>query len=107
MPGLFGNGPKQRNPGGFPPAPHVPPSGFAGAGQQTQAAQAVTFAPASIAGFSGKSMFKRRRKKKRAASASKSRTRKRSSSRKRKLKRLVKGSRAAKAYMAKIRRMRK
>jgi len=76
----------------------VPPGGFAGFAQQTAAAQnsARKAVPGSRAAA-------RVRRKKRAKVANKSRRRNRPA----KKARLVKGSAAAKAYMAKIRRKRK
>lgn len=78
----------------------MPPNGFAGLAQQTPAVQALY-------GQRGRRSTSRRRKKS-AAAAPKRRRRAASKSKgSRKLKRLVKGSAAAKRYMAKIRRMRK
>lgn len=83
----------------------VPPGGFAGFAQQTAATQEL-FRAAGMKG--GRTTQRRRRKakatrKKRAVRATKKRTR-RSSKRPA---RLVKGSAAAKRYMAKIRRKRR
>jgi hypothetical protein len=77
----------------------VPPGGFAGMAQQTDATRAL-FARAGRAG--GRSTQRKRRRKAKAAGA----TRKRRRSSKRPA-RLVKGSAAAKRYMAKIRRKRR
>ena len=78
----------------------VPPGGFAGFAQQTPATQQM-FARAGRKG--GKTTARRRRKKVKAAAP-----RKRKSVRKAKSKaRLVKGSAAAKKYMASIRRKRR
>lgn len=91
------------------PKPYVPPSGFTGNASQTPAAQATFSAPSSIAyAMTGG----RRRKRRKAASSTKKRAsspRKKRASSRRKAKRaiLVKGSAAAKRYMAKLRRMRK
>jgi len=83
----------------------VPPGGFAGFAQQTPATQALF----QRAGRTNGGTVRRRKRRtkaktKRAARARSAapRTRKRA-----KANRLVKGSRAAKAYMAKIRRKRK
>jgi hypothetical protein len=81
----------------------VPPGGFAGFAQQTAATQAMFQRAGRTGGL--RSARKRRRKSKtrsRAAVPRKRRTKGRA-----KKARLVKGSRAAKAYMAKIRRKRK
>jgi hypothetical protein len=80
----------------------VPPGGFAGNAQQTGATQ-LLFAKAS--GARGGRVTQRRRRK--TTKAKTTRKRRSSSSRAKKPARLVKGSRAAKAYMAKIRRKRK
>ena len=86
---------------------YVPPNGFIGAGQQTQAAQLI-----EMGGMRRNGGTKRRRKRKSSAKRAAPRRAKRrtsSSSRKRagKAKRFVKGSAAAKRHMAKLRRMRK
>jgi len=79
----------------------VPPGGFAGFAQQTPATQALF----QRAGRKGGRTTARRRRKARAKSAT---PRKRKTAKRRATKaRLVKGSRAAKAYMARIRRKRK
>jgi hypothetical protein len=80
----------------------VPPGGFAGFAQQTAATQALFQRAGRTGGL--RSARKRRRKstKSRAAVPRKRRAKGRA-----KKARLVKGSRAAKAYMAKIRRKRK
>jgi len=80
----------------------VPPGGFAGFAQQTAATQAL-FQRAGRVG--GKRSAAKRRKTKRAKP--RAATRKRKSPVRAKKARLVKGSKAAKAYMAKIRRKRK
>lgn len=82
----------------------IPPNGFAGQVQQTQANQLVRTRGASA-------WTRTRRKKRKAAApkkrATKRRTKRASSSRSAKPARLVKGSAAAKRYMAKLRRMRR
>lgn len=85
----------------------IPPLGFLGNAQQTPAAQLTVsgLAAARAAGRRGgrRSAARRRRRigrKKGGANRTRFRTSKRRA-------RLVKGSRAAKAYMAKLRRMRK
>jgi hypothetical protein len=80
----------------------VPPGGFAGFAQQTPATQALF----QRAGRPVRSSTRRKRrtKAKRAAAAPRKRTRRAKSKRPA---RLVKGSAAAKRYMAKIRRKRK
>ena len=82
----------------------VPPGGFAGFAQQTPATQALFQRAGRVGGTSRRRKRRTKAKTKRAtrARAAAPRTRKRA-----KAKRLVKGSRAAKAYMAKIRRKRK
>jgi hypothetical protein len=87
----------------YRPSIVVPPSGFAGNAQQTGATQ-LLFAKAS--GSRGGLTTQRRRRK---AKAAKPRTRKTAKRAKRagKKARLVKGSAAAKRYMASIRRKRK
>jgi hypothetical protein len=79
----------------------VPPGGFAAYGQQTPATQQL-FARAGRKGGKRSAATRRRRKKSAARAAPK-----RKRARRAKPARLVKGSRAAKAYMAKIRRKRK
>lgn len=81
----------------------VPPGGFAGFAQQTPATQAL-FQRASRGTRSSAPRRKRRTKAKAKAKAT---TRRRRSTKAKRPARLVKGSRAAKAYMAKIRRKRK
>jgi hypothetical protein len=76
---------------------YIPPNGFGGQGQQTTANQLVGTRPAR----SGVTRRRRRKVAKRAAP----RRRKRTSSKR--PARLVKGSAAAKRYMASIRRKRK
>lgn len=78
----------------------VPPGGFAGNAQQTSATQ-LMFAKAT-GSKGGRTTQRRRRKAKKTAT----RSRKRKSPRARKA-RLVKGSAAAKRFMASIRRKRK
>jgi len=80
----------------------VPPGGFAGFAQQTAATQAM-FQRAGRKGGK-KSAVTRRRKKAKTKTAA---VRRKRTGTKRGKARLVKGSRAAKAYMAKIRRKRK
>lgn len=90
---------------GAPPnKPRVPPNGFAGQSQQTAAAQATFGLTPTLRGAPPR---RRRRRRKVARTSSRRRTRstRRTSSRKRA--HLVKGSAAAKRYMAKLRRMRK
>jgi hypothetical protein len=85
----------------------VPPGGFAGFAQQTPATQ-LMFQRAGRIG--GQTTQRRRRKKNGSAKrrrSSPSTSRMRSRTRKRGRARLVKGSAAAKAYMAKIRRKRR
>jgi hypothetical protein len=86
--------------GGIPimPGQFIPPNGFAGFSQQTPAVQAIY--------RGGRTMSRTgRRRKKKAAVRAKGRSKPRKSSKK--LKRLVKGSAAAKRYMSKIRKMKK
>jgi len=78
----------------------IPPNGYVGFGQQTQAVQ---YGLRAAIGAVKRAVGGKRRTKKRKASST---TRKRGATRKRKAK-LVKGSAAAKAYMAKIRKKRK
>lgn len=78
----------------------VPPGGFAGFSQMTQASQRALGARSNGNGNGT------RRRKRRASTRSGSAKRKRTTT-KRKANRLVKGSAAAKRYMAKIRRKRK
>lgn len=80
----------------------VPPGGFAGFAQQTAATQAMF----QRAGRKGGLTSARRRKRKTTAKKKAVRRVKRKTPRK-SARRLVKGSAAAKAYMAKIRRKRK
>lgn len=80
----------------------VPPGGFAGNAQQTSATQ-LMFAKAS--GSRGGRTTQRRRRKAKAAAAP--RRRKKTRARARGKARLVKGSAAAKRFMASIRRKRK
>ena len=79
----------------------VPPGGFAGNAQQTAATQQL-FAKA-VGAKGGRTTQRRRRK----AKASKPRARKKTRARARGKARLVKGSAAAKRFMASIRRKRK
>lgn len=79
----------------------VPPGGFAGNAQQTAATQQL-FAKAT--GARGGRTTQRRRRKAKAKTATRSRKRKSPGRRKA---RLVKGSAAAKRFMASIRRKRK
>jgi hypothetical protein len=78
----------------------VPPGGFAGVAQQTDATKAL-FARAT--GRRGGRATQRKRRRKAKATRSAPKRRKRTG----KLKRLVKGSAAAKRHMAKIRRKRR
>lgn len=80
----------------------VPPGGFAGFAQQTQATQALFQRAGRLGGVRSARRRKRRTAKKKAAAAPRRRRRTRSSP-----KRLVKGSAAAKRYMARIRKMRR
>lgn len=80
----------------------IPPGGFAGFAQQTPATQALFSRAGRIGGL--RSAAKRRRKSKKKAAAAPRRRRRASAKR---AARLVKGSAAAKRYMAKIRRKRK
>lgn len=81
----------------------IPPNGWAGTAQQTQATQLV------VGGMSGRATGTRRRKRKSAAKRAtpKRRTRRASSRSAKRPARMVKGSAAAKRYMAKLRRMRR
>jgi len=78
----------------------VPPGGFAGFAQQTAATQAM-FQRAGRKGGKRSAAKRRKTSKKKAVRRVKRKTPRKSA------RRLVKGSRAAKAYMAKIRRKRK
>jgi hypothetical protein len=81
-----------------PRSMYIPPNGFAGQGEQTQANQLVA------------AMIARPARKRRKAKRAKPRAAARAKPRKRKAKRparLVKGSAAAKRYMASIRRKRR
>lgn len=80
----------------------IPPGGFAGFAQQTAATQALFQRAGRVGGL--RSARKRRRKSKAKKSATRKVARRRKAGGKR---RLVKGSAAAKRYMARIRRMRK
>lgn len=82
----------------------VPPGGFYGFAQQTQATQAMFQRAGRLGGLRSAAKRKRRRKsaKKKAARVGVKRRRSRKSPR-----RLVKGSAAAKRYMARIRKMRR
>lgn len=82
------------------PGQFVPPNGFAGFAQQTPAVQSLYRGKRS----GGKRRSGGRRKKKAAAVRASGRRR---TKRAGKAKRFVKGSAAAKAYMAKIRKLRK
>jgi hypothetical protein len=92
-----------------------PPGGFAGLGQQTRAAQLTVQRAMGSGGPTRRRGPAKRRKASRAAGANRRRsyasgprtTRARAASRGMQKGRLVKGSAAAKRYMAKIRRMRK
>jgi len=79
----------------------IPPGGFAGFAQQTPATQALFQRAGRVGGQ--RSAAKRRAKRKKTAAKTTTRRRKRTSKRAR----LVKGSAAAKRYMASIRRKRK
>ena len=79
----------------------VPPGGFAGFAQQTAATQALFQRAGRKGGLRSASKRRRKTSKKKAVRKVARRTPKKSKQR------LVKGSRAAKAYMAKIRRKRK
>lgn len=81
----------------------VPPGGFAGFAQQTAATQAMFQRAGRLGGT--RSATRRRRKKKTAAKTVRRRRRKSASGRSRR--KLVKGSAAAKRYMARIRKMRR
>jgi len=82
----------------------IPPGGFAGMAQQTPATQQAF---AQVAGRRGGQTTQRRRRRKAKASAAPRRRRKSSGRRRRGRAHLVKGSAAAKRYMAKIRRKRR
>jgi hypothetical protein len=79
----------------------MPPLGFAGAAQQTMANQHLH--SKSLAKISGG----RRRRKKKSSAVKSTRKRRATKARKGGRARLVKGSAAAKRYMAKIRKLRK
>jgi hypothetical protein len=82
----------------------VPPGGFAGFAQQTPATQAMF----QRAGRTTSTTARRRKRKTAAKKRAKTtRARRRTTARAKRPARLVKGSRAAKAYMAKIRRKRR
>lgn len=81
----------------------IPPGGFAGFAQQTAATQALFQRAGRVGGL--RSARKRRRKSKAKAKSTRTATKRRKSTRGKR--RLVKGSAAAKRYMARIRRMRK
>lgn len=82
---------------------YVPPNGFVGYANQTPAAKGnQTLRGVGITSGT-RSAFTRKRRKK----STKARSTKRASTRRSKPARLVKGSAAAKAYMAKIRKRRK
>ena len=100
-----GGGPSSYLVAGNQPMPNIviPPGGFAGFAQQTPATQAL-FARAGRKGGL-RSAAKRRRKRKTKAKTTRTRTRRTRSTRRKA--RLVKGSAAAKRYMARIRKMRK
>lgn len=88
----------------IPMGTFVPPNGFAGLSQQTPAVQQLYRSK----GRGGATRTRRRRSKKKAAGVSKTRVRRASGTRKSSVKkRMVKGSAAAKRWMAKIRKMRK
>lgn len=79
----------------------VPPGGFAGFAQQTAATQAMFQRAGRKGGLRSASKRRKKTSKKKATRKVARRTPRKSKAR------LVKGSRAAKAYMAKIRRKRK
>jgi len=82
---------------------YIPPGGFVGSGQQTQAGQA-TLLGTRRGGNGGR---RRRRSRSSSRGSSAPRRKRRATGRKsRKLRRLVKGSAEARRYMARIRRMR-
>lgn len=91
----------------------IPPGGFVGFGQQTPAVQAMFARWGRVGGM--RSAARRRRKRRKTASATRvrrrrsaaPRVRRRRRSSSRRPARLVKGSAAAKRYMAKIRRKRR
>lgn len=84
----------------------VPPGGFAGFAQQTPATQAMFQRAGRTGGLRSAAKRRKRRKSATAKAPKRSRRVARAGVRKKKA-RLVKGSRAAKAYMAKIRRKRR
>jgi len=86
------------------PVIYVPPSGFVGNAHQTGATQLLFAKAAGARG--GRTTQRRRRKAKKTATRTVSRKRK-TAKRAGKKARLVKGSAAAKRYMASIRRKRK
>lgn len=83
----------------------VPPGGFAGFAQQTPATQELFRRAGRIGGQHSAATRRRRRKAKTTARPIRHRTRRKALRAKKS--RLVKGSAAAKRYMARIRRMRK
>ena len=80
----------------------IPPGGFLGFGQQTQATQALLRKKRAK-----KKRAKKKTAKKRPARRGARTKKRRATTRKKKTARLVKGSAAAKRHMAKLRRMRK
>lgn len=101
--------PAQPSKGG---APIVPPTGFSGVASQTAAAQATFRAPPqlSAAGIYANRTTRKRRRRRRSSPTLRRRRAARSAAPRKKRKRrarLVKGSAAAKRYMAKLRAMRK
>ncbi len=83
----------------------VPPGGFAGFAQQTPATQELFRRAGRLGGQRSAATRRRRRKAKTAARPVRHRTRRRAV--RARNGRMVKGSAAAKRYMARIRRMRK
>lgn len=89
----------------MPKIKFVPPGGYAGFAQQTPAVQTLVSRPSTVTRKKSGSAPKRR--KKRVAKKAPARKRAVRRARSGKPARLVKGSAAAKAHMAKLRKMRK
>lgn len=94
--------------------PIIPPGGFAGLGQQTPATQQLFGRAVAKKKRRGKKRPARKRAAKKTARkrpvrarGARSNTRRKVARKKKPLKRMVKGSAAAKRHMAKLRRMRK
>lgn len=85
----------------------IPPGGFAGFAQQTPATQALFQRAGRVGGLRSAATRRRRRRRKAASRVPSKVRRSRRTARRRGSARLVKGSAAAKRYMARIRKMRK